>query len=211
MKLQIPDIGDKLTLQSTWSFTLHCERRNTDLWYMFTNETFNWQGTNKTTKVSLPKNTVLIVDRVYIRKGLKDFSSLSFRIESCSNKQLNKKRFWAKLTDVNTMSVSLKKNDIPVLDFSDVLKSHKYVRKSDLHIIDNQAITFINVRNGCTYTKQFKVICTLETEVRKPYSNHVYITNVKYELQSLHNMTLFETSSYESLKKKARELFQQPF
>jgi len=116
MKLQIPDIGDKLTLQTTWSFTLHCERRNVDLWYMFTNEAFNWQGTNKTTKVSLPKNTVLIVDRVYIRKGLKDFSSLSFRIESCPlkfldpNKKLNKKRFWAKLVDVNTMSVSLKKN-----------------------------------------------------------------------------------------------------
>jgi hypothetical protein len=208
MKLQIPDIGDKLTLQNNWSFTLYCEYRNSVLWKIFTDKEFSWQDRrlNKTTEVSLPKNTILIVDRVYIRQGAKDFSSLSFRIESCPNKQLNKKRFWAKLLDVNTMSILLKKNDIPVLDFSDVLKSHKYVRRSD--VTDNKAITFINTRNSNEYAKQFKVICTLKTEVRNRYSGYVYIIDIKYILQSLHNAILFETSSYEVLKKKAREIFE---
>lgn len=61
---------------------------------------------------TLPKDTILNVDRIYIRKGASDFSSISFFIESCPDLTLNpltnskgvkkgKKRFWAKLEDVN--------------------------------------------------------------------------------------------------------------
>lgn len=45
----------------------------------------------------LPKGTVLTVDRIYIRKGAKDFSSVTFKTV------LNNKtyRFWLHLSDVN--------------------------------------------------------------------------------------------------------------
>jgi hypothetical protein len=67
-------------------------------------------------KVTLPLGTILGVDRIYIRKGNKDYSSVTFfaknlgsvkvdisRWSSRKNKTVNKKaiRFWAKLEDVN--------------------------------------------------------------------------------------------------------------
>jgi hypothetical protein len=66
-----------------------------------------WNITSKliynTLPIVLEKGTVLIIDRIYIRKGAKDYSSITFRIESCDNKKLNKKRFWVKLKDANNI------------------------------------------------------------------------------------------------------------
>lgn len=67
-------------------------------------------------KVTLPAGTALRVDRVYIRKGASSFSSLSFYIEECPLDALTpakkeggfkkgRRRFWAKLDDVNTMEI----------------------------------------------------------------------------------------------------------
>lgn len=53
-------------------------------------------------RVKLEAGTELKVDRVYIRKGAKDFSSLSFFIK---NGPYKSSRFWAKLNDVNAMIV----------------------------------------------------------------------------------------------------------
>lgn len=62
-----------------------------------------------TTPFCVPKGTILVVDRVYIRRGLRDFSSLTFRTKSSPQKELNKKgiKFWAKLSDVNRISYVL--------------------------------------------------------------------------------------------------------
>ena len=65
--------------------------------------------------VTIPKDSVLKVDRVYIRKGANDFSSITFWLSDSPDDRLrkprNKKdttaklqrkiRFWAHLTDVN--------------------------------------------------------------------------------------------------------------
>ncbi len=45
--------------------------------------------------VSLPAGTVLMVDRIYIRQGREDWSSVTFKVP--------KGRFWAKLDEVNNM------------------------------------------------------------------------------------------------------------
>lgn len=58
--------------------------------------------------VSLPKDTKLKIDRVYIRKGASDFSSVSFTTK-INNKKV---RFWAKLKDVN--NIEFKKVDLVV-------------------------------------------------------------------------------------------------
>ena len=49
--------------------------------------------------MTIPSGTELKIDRIYIRKGLKDYSSVSFYAT------INKKkcRFWAKLSDVNNI------------------------------------------------------------------------------------------------------------
>jgi hypothetical protein len=48
---------------------------------------------------SLPKDTKIKVDRIYIRKGSKDYDSVTFYAQF--PKQKKKYRFWAKLDDVN--------------------------------------------------------------------------------------------------------------
>lgn len=61
-------------------------------------------------EVTLPAGTELQVDRIYIRKGLKDFSSITFYVVSSPMPELNaskksKRRFWAKLSDCNRMEI----------------------------------------------------------------------------------------------------------
>lgn len=60
----------------------------------------------KLLKVTLPKNTTLVVNRIYIRQGASAFDSVTFSIPK--NKKLPPElarfggaRFWAKLNDVN--------------------------------------------------------------------------------------------------------------
>jgi hypothetical protein len=69
-------------------------------------------------EVALPKGTHLKVDRIYVRKGASDFSSITFFAKnlgeitrpsgyswSSQRKMRTKKslRFWAKLVDCNTI------------------------------------------------------------------------------------------------------------
>lgn len=54
--------------------------------------------------VTLPKSSILSFDRIYIRKGASDYSSISFYLKFHPKLHLKRKpRFWAKLEDCNTM------------------------------------------------------------------------------------------------------------
>jgi hypothetical protein len=67
--------------------------------------------------ITLPKNTELKVDRVFIRKGASDYSSITFNISKTdisfltsqrdggTMKKGRKRRFWVKLKDANTMEI----------------------------------------------------------------------------------------------------------
>lgn len=72
----------------------------------------------ETKTITLPVGTVLRIDRIYVRKGSSDFSSLSFYIESTTRQDLmpskqkpgfkkGRMRFWAKLADVNRIEFDL--------------------------------------------------------------------------------------------------------
>jgi len=64
--------------------------------------------TNYILPVTIPCGTTLIVDRVYIRKGISDFDSITFRL---GKKQSLKGRFWLKRSDVNELIVEVVKED----------------------------------------------------------------------------------------------------
>jgi hypothetical protein len=54
--------------------------------------------------VILPESTILSIDRIYIRKGASDYSSISFYLKSHPTMITKKKpRFWAKLEDCNNI------------------------------------------------------------------------------------------------------------
>ncbi len=103
-------------------------------WYddeLYPQPIYNWQDGSeyqewaKTVKkvlisdlyINFPYGTILKIDRVYIRKGAKDFSSITFHAKNieCVDGEfiLSKKkkpksyRFWAKLSDCNNIDFEL--------------------------------------------------------------------------------------------------------
>jgi len=95
MQFYIPEISDEIRLLADWQFNLHNEERNTSL-SKFLNVGFppvNWQTRNDPpVLVVIPAGTILVIDRVYIRKGQSDFSSITFRWKGASNPSYMKER-----------------------------------------------------------------------------------------------------------------------
>ena len=106
MNLFIPDIGSRLKLTEDWKFILQPEYRNEKL---FKNLGKSYSDQKKYL-VTIPKETVLTVKRVYIRQGQSAYSSVTFGItkKSCpNNKNLESSKFWASLGDVNRLKFEL--------------------------------------------------------------------------------------------------------
>lgn len=133
MKLFIPPLGSKVKLKKDWTFALYEENRNEALLARVNNRVeepaytnweahFAWSEAKHHYSFTLPKETVLVIDRIYIRKGQDDFDSITFLIQDCPDKELvgwnstqrdekkifhRKSRFWAKLDDVNKLDVTI--------------------------------------------------------------------------------------------------------
>lgn len=127
MKFYVPEIGDKLKLTKDWSFDLHAEDRNATLGLLEgytvkfdwgkspTNHIWISNNGNKSFSIpiTLPAGTILKVDRIYIRKGLKEFSSITFLAPTLGSVQTTNRwsktsvkrgiRFWVKLSDANNI------------------------------------------------------------------------------------------------------------
>jgi len=125
MKMFIPTIGTRLVLTEDWTFHLCFERRNQKFGEARgivppgprTDWRKGWNQPEKAAVVTLPAGTILMVDRLYIRKGkshqlvsrpLSDFDSLTFyaydpNVPTKAKKPKSIGRFWAKLADVNTI------------------------------------------------------------------------------------------------------------
>jgi hypothetical protein len=128
----MPEIGTILRIETDWTFDLHNEHRNMTLVELIGKEykdNYYWERDGKKApgpwQVTICKGALLTVDRLYVRKGDDDFSSLTFVLRAdgkptvscdgtcrdCSSgfKQFGVSRmirFWAKLADVNKMVVS---------------------------------------------------------------------------------------------------------
>jgi hypothetical protein len=117
MKLYVPEISDRLLLTEDWTFQLHPEFRNDDFAMVMLGMETRWLGSylawfkdgkevsiglppNSSMPVAIPAGMVLIVERIYVRKGASDFSSLTFRIKKEKGAKIYG-RFWAKLDDCN--------------------------------------------------------------------------------------------------------------
>jgi hypothetical protein len=107
MKLFIPAIGTKLKLTQDWIFDLHFEYRNEKFV-----ETLNispppnlkyWEYSGKIGgKVCVKQDSILSINRIYIRLGQRDFDSITFYLSGIANgKAIKRARFWVKLEDAN--------------------------------------------------------------------------------------------------------------
>lgn len=98
MKLYIPEIGDILTLSNEWSCKIRQEYRNNALLKKILNVKTEQDGSKNYT---FKKGDQLKVDRIYVRKGAAEYSSISFIIHKANSKI--KGRFWVKLDEANSI------------------------------------------------------------------------------------------------------------
>jgi hypothetical protein len=122
MKMYIPQIGDTIQLTADWCFSLYNEDRNETLIRFIGDSRIdgmdNWRRTITAEPFTMPAGSKLKVDRIYIRKGQDDFSSITFfwvdkriepRFETVTWSSKPQKyparpvRFWARLEDVNNI------------------------------------------------------------------------------------------------------------
>lgn len=108
MRLYVPELGSIITLNKPWTFKLYHERRNKLLKFVDENIIGKYYcGDDEYNEVTLPVGTVLKFSRIYIRQGCKDYSSVTFTIQSIPSEGIGEKigkkkpRFWAKLSDIN--------------------------------------------------------------------------------------------------------------
>lgn len=106
-RIVIPTIGSRLVLTRPWAFMLHHEYRNMALMRSLGLEfAGGYDGVLPASEVILPVGTKLTVDRIYIRKGVGNFDSLTFILrkgDHPSDKKIGG-RFWVKLGDVNRIA-----------------------------------------------------------------------------------------------------------
>ena len=127
----VPDINTKLRLVLPWNFAIFRESRNQKfLAWIHNDPNFSgWRHYRDETpcvnewQVQMEQGSIIIVDRVYIRRGagFEDFSSLTFRLQKGSTVVFNgvtmtakgNHRFWAKLRHVNQIVAEVDLNSLP--------------------------------------------------------------------------------------------------
>ncbi len=147
MKLFIQTIGTRLVLAAPWTFHLHDERRNEKFYIAVHGEIkrtdFQWVGSGGETSpvktercwwqsykapepiaTTLPKGSVIEVDRIYLRKGAGELDSVTFRLVSGLGKI--KGRFWARLDEVNNIEVDETRKEIKWPNGRFVVSIHEY-------------------------------------------------------------------------------------
>lgn len=110
MKMYIPALGDHLKLTADWTFRLYHEYRNETLFEMFglKYEGRSYGAPQAYTTVTLAAGTELGIDRIYIRRGNKEYDSITFNVLGAKMEKgrfgaKSRVRFWAKLAAVNTI------------------------------------------------------------------------------------------------------------
>lgn len=101
MKFFIPTIGTRLRLTADWKFPLLREARNR-LYMLKVLRLGRWDPLPVEAWHTLPAGSVLKVDRLYIRQGLPDFDSVTFRVEGETNS-----RFWVPLSNANEIEYEI--------------------------------------------------------------------------------------------------------
>lgn len=122
----VPEIGTSLRLEEDWAFRLYCEHRNSGLYEQLPKlykdgNPWNWRRRSlERGDVVMKAGAILTVSRIYIRVGVKEYSSLTFNVKKGAVVVTNQgettlkkgARFWAKLKDVNQMKVVVNKNSL---------------------------------------------------------------------------------------------------
>lgn len=135
MKLFIPTIGSRLKIIAPWTFRLYTEYRNSGFGQLagLADKDGSWHcggarycAPKVAAWVTILPGSLLTVNRVYIRRGLHNFDSLTFYLKPDGRRPRELEvrtlkseprhvtvtskagmRFWAKLADINSLEVEV--------------------------------------------------------------------------------------------------------
>lgn len=229
MKLYVPEIGDKLKLTSDWTFDLHWEHRNAGLLKHFFGEEFRWKDEKSHRPVTLPKGTVITVDRIYIRQGASEYSSISFYagIGETGKGHFGKPknpRFWATLKDCNRIEFEIEESaptlklvyDYNVRD----IKAGDYAGFCQRSSPGEKQVTYKGTCNRVITARDHRHIFNVTVEVGLEWKEQEHRSLLglggkswyaiygkpKYTLLSLDGKELGSWGTLASLKKNAKEI-----
>lgn len=135
MNLYIPKVGEKIVLMENWTCNIYAERRNLSVFEALgikVKTSYTLDDTN-TINLTIPKDTVLIFDRLYIRKGDSgDFDSVTFKIENSPNTDLKNTRFWVKLDEANKIKFDFIKQEVGFNNLKDFIR----LKAKELNIVN---------------------------------------------------------------------------
>ena len=214
--MYIPEIGNVIKLEQDWKFTLYCEYRNEKLFEAISKEKYNYRADGQDIEVTLPKGATLTIDRIYIRQGLSNYSSLSFYLDcpAISNKRL---RFWAKLVDVNNIVFSIESKEAPIKIVSNCpnIRNGESLPPYDISYFGDDGIYLVSETGTI---ELYKVDIKYDVEERQmttqgwfgssSYTLRIY-ENVKYYLLSLDNIELGVYKTRDSLMSAARRIYKE--
>jgi len=147
MELFIPGIGTILQLNQDWQFTLYNEYRNSKLFSILS---LNYSDGPKL--VDLPSGLILKIDRIYLRKGSSQFSSITFSIPKVKTKSdklkyksnviLGGGKFWVKLHECNGTNMSPLESNILTVE-----SVREIYNEMETDVINNKDSPFKNTTN----------------------------------------------------------------
>lgn len=145
MKLFIPDIGTTLKLTEDWRVIIQDEYRVNILEKMGIDTEYG-----KKYLITIPKDTILTVKKIYVRQGQSTYSSVSFTIKkkNCpGNKSMEGSKFWASLSDVNRIQFELESCNEETLESITIL--YDELKKAlDGQVFNNIIKTIFGNGNG---------------------------------------------------------------
>lgn len=137
-KLFVPDIGTHLRLTKAWKPKIQNESRNSDFLKKHGHD------------VTFPKDSLLAVDRIYIRKGARDYSSITFR-----SLTEPKGRFWVKLKYANQIEFKLEENHTVQYVIIDLKNQDSYQGKLSSITKSNLAKRMREIKYGISFFEIF--------------------------------------------------------
>jgi len=182
--MYVPEIGDLIKLTEDWNFNLNSESyRNRSL-----AEILGKNG--PVNNVTLPKDTVLKIDRIYIRKGASDYSSLTFRIEETENKKIKGKRFWAKLRDVNKIEFDENRDVVKYLSWNKKWRTTSQFLKSDIFRRNESPRVGTILKRIIWNRPQYQT--GLKASLLEQYTGN-YEKNLEYKIITSHNIEVLNS------------------
>jgi hypothetical protein len=207
MRLYIPEIGDRLRLTSEWTFKLYREHRNKSL-----RTHFGLDSSTEVDEVTIPSGTVLKVDRIYIRSGASDYSSLSFYAEGIGKGsgafgKPTSARFWAKLENCNQIEFEIEelKSETPK-QRKVFIGSGRYVKFEDMEGYWTHIVYFDDdKKQENPLFEIFPIKEKVEYQSNNFWSGKKYYYSTKsYELKDMEGNLIKSYKSYDSLKSYLR-------